>query len=46
MLEVPIPLTVRYARSYSQPHPIVIRVYDPAGKLIETLEYAGDFKEW
>jgi hypothetical protein len=24
----------------------VIRVYDAAGKLIETHEHKGDFKEW
>jgi hypothetical protein len=24
----------------------VIRVYDDAGNVIETHEYAGDFKEW
>ena len=36
---------VRYARSYSRSRPIVIRVYDPTGNLIETLEYKGDFKE-
>jgi hypothetical protein len=24
----------------------VIRVYDEAGNVIETHEYAGDFKEW
>ena len=36
---------VRYARSCSGSHPVVIRVYDPTGNLIETLEYKGDFKE-
>ena len=36
---------VRYARSYSRSRPIVVRVYDPTGNLIETLEYKGDFKE-
>ena len=24
----------------------VVRVYDEAGKVIETHEHAGDFKEW
>jgi hypothetical protein len=24
----------------------VIRVYDQAGNVTETLEHAGDFKEW
>ena len=36
---------VRYARSYSRSRRIVVRVYDPTGNLIETLEYKGDFKE-
>jgi hypothetical protein len=27
-------------------HHSVIRVYDEAGKVIETHEHAGDFKEW
>jgi hypothetical protein len=35
---------VAYAKSYSRPHPVVIRVYDGAGNVIETLEYRGDFK--
>ena len=34
-----------YAKSYSRPHPVVIRVYDASGNVIETLEYKGDFKE-
>ena len=37
---------VRYARSYSRPHPVVIRVYDPTGNIIETLEYKSDSKEF
>ena len=36
---------VGYAKSYSRPHPVVIRVYGDAGNVIETLEYKGDFKE-
>ena len=36
---------VGYAKSYSRRHPIVIRVYDASGNLIETLEYKSDFKE-
>ena len=36
---------VRYARSCSRSGPIVIRVYDPEGNLIETLDYKGDLKE-
>ena len=34
------------AKFYSGSHDAVIRVYDDAGKLIETHEYTGDFKEW
>ena len=30
---------VGYARTYSQSHPVVIRVYDATGNVIETLEY-------
>jgi hypothetical protein len=33
------------ARSYSGQHPVVIRVYDGTGNVIETLEYKGDFKD-
>jgi hypothetical protein len=29
----------------SRPHDAVIRVYDDAGKLIETHKHKGDFKE-
>jgi hypothetical protein len=36
---------VGYAKSYSRPHPIVIRVYDATGNAIETLEYKSDCKE-
>ena len=36
---------VGYAKSYSRQHPVVIRVYDPTGNVIETLEYKGHFKE-
>jgi hypothetical protein len=36
---------VGYAKSYSRPHPVVIRVYDATGNVIETLAYKGDFKE-
>ena len=35
----PIVDAVGYARSYSRRHPVVIRVYDPTGNVIETLEY-------
>jgi len=36
---------VGYAKSYSRRHPIVIRVYDVTGNVIETLEYKNDFTE-
>jgi hypothetical protein len=36
---------IGYARFYSRSH-AVIRVYDERGKVIETHEHAGDFKEW
>ena len=36
---------VGYAKSYSRTHPIVIRVCDDSGNIIETLEYQSDFKE-
>ena len=37
---------IDYATFYSRSHDAVIRVYDAAGKVIETHEHAGDFKEW
>jgi len=37
---------IDYARFRSRSHDAVIRVYDESGKLIETHEHAGDFKEW
>ena len=30
----------------SRSHDAVIRVYDATGNMIETLEHAGDLKEW
>jgi hypothetical protein len=33
-------------RSFSAVHMTVIRVYDDAGKVIETHEHKADFKEW
>ena len=36
---------VGYAKSYSRPHPIVIRVFDATGNVIETLEYRNELKE-
>ena len=37
---------VGYADFYSRAHDHVIRVYDDAGKVTETQEGKGDFKEW
>jgi len=37
---------IGYAHFYSRAHDAVIRVYDDAGKVIETHEQKGDFKEW
>jgi len=36
---------VCFARSCSRSRRVVIHVYDPAGNVIETLDYKGDFKE-
>ena len=36
---------IGYAEQYSRAHDAVIRVYDDAGKVIETHEQAGNFKE-
>jgi hypothetical protein len=36
---------VHCAKSYSRSHPVVVRLYDDAGNIIENLEYPGDFKE-
>jgi len=36
---------IRYARSCSRSRPVLIRVYDPDGNLIETLDFKDDFKE-
>ena len=41
-----IPLRSSYAKFYRRSHNVVIRVYDEAGNVVETHEYAGDFKEW
>jgi hypothetical protein len=37
---------IGYAKHRSRSHHPVIRVYDEAGNVIETLEHRGDFKEW
>jgi len=36
---------IGYAEHYSRSDDAVIRVYDSMGKVIETHEHAGDFKE-
>jgi hypothetical protein len=36
---------VRFARSCSRSRRVMIRLYDPSGNLIETLDYKSDFKE-
>ena len=40
-----IPHAIGYAKFRSRSHRAVIRVYDVAGKVIETHEHKGDFKE-
>jgi hypothetical protein len=37
---------IDYAKHRSRSHRAVIRVCDEAGKVIETQEHAGEFKEW
>ena len=37
---------IGYAKFRSRSHDAVIRVFDEADNVIETLEHAGDFKEW
>ena len=37
---------VGYAQHCSRSHHAVIRVYDAAGKAIQTHEHAGDFRDW
>ena len=36
---------IGYASQYSRSHDAVIRVYDDAGKVTQTHEHTGDFKE-
>ena len=36
---------IGYAKFYNRSHDAVIRVYDDAGDVVETLEHAGDFKQ-
>jgi hypothetical protein len=37
---------IEYAKHRSRAHDALIRVYYDAGKVIETHEHKGDFKEW
>jgi hypothetical protein len=37
---------VEYAKFRSRSDQAVLRVYDDAGNVIETVEHKGDFKEW
>jgi hypothetical protein len=37
---------IGYAKFFSRSHDAVIRVFDDAGKVIETHEHKGDFGEW
>jgi hypothetical protein len=37
---------VDYPKFYSRSHDAVIRIYDEAGKVIETHEHKGAFNEW
>ena len=36
---------VGYATFYSRSHPVVIRVFDESGALVETHEHSGDLQE-
>jgi hypothetical protein len=40
------PNAIGNAKFSSRSHDAVIRVYDPAGNVIETHEHNGQFKEW
>jgi hypothetical protein len=42
----PVVNAIGYAKFYSRSHDALIRVYDNAGKVIETHEHKGDFKDW
>ena len=39
------PNAISYAKSFSRSHPVVIRVFDESGTVIETHEHHGDFQE-
>jgi hypothetical protein len=36
---------VDYAKFYSRSHPVIVRVYDESGAVVETHEHAGNFRE-
>ena len=36
---------IGYAKFYSRSHPVVIRVFDESGTVIETHEHGGNFQE-
>jgi hypothetical protein len=36
---------IEYAKIFSRSHPVVIRVFDESGTVIETHERAGNFRE-
>ena len=40
------PNAIGYAEHSSRSNHAVIRVYDQAGKVIETHRHAGEFKDW
>ena len=42
---VAITHAIDYAKFYSRSHPVIIRVFDESGAVIETHELAGDFRE-
>jgi hypothetical protein len=42
---VAIAQAVDYVKFYSRSHPVIIRVFDESGAVIETHELAGDFRE-
>ena len=37
---------IGYASQYSRAHDAVVRVFDAAGKVIETHQHTGEFKQW
>jgi hypothetical protein len=46
LCDVAVTHAVDYAKFYSRSHPVIIRVFDESGTVIETHEQAGDFKDW